>query len=184
MKRREFIAFVGGMAVAWPGIARAQHPNIPMIGFLHGASYAPFIAGFAQGLNEAGFIEGKNVSVEYRWAEGRYDRLPGWAADLVRRSVDVIVANTPAVPVVKAATEKIPIVFVTGDDPVESGLVKSLSRPGGNMTGITLISSVLGSKQLGLLRELIPTATSIAFLTGPNNAVFARRVALADEVID
>jgi putative tryptophan/tyrosine transport system substrate-binding protein len=164
------------MAAAWPGIARAQQPNIPVIGFFHGASYAPFIAGFVQGLNQAGFTEGKNVSVEYRWAEGRYDRLAGWTADLVSRSVSVIVANTPAAPIVKAATEKIPIVFITGDDSVESGLVKSLNRPGGNLTGITLISSVLGSKQLGLLRELVPTATSIAFLTGPNNAVFARRV--------
>jgi putative ABC transport system substrate-binding protein len=175
MKRREFIKLVGGAAVL-PVSARAQQPNIPMIGFLHGASYAPFVSGFAQGLNEAGFTEGKNVSVEYRWAEGHYDRLPEWAADLVRRSANVIVANTPAVPVAKAATDKIPIVFVTGDDPVESGLVKSLSRPGGNMTGITLISNVLGSKQLGLLRELVPAATSIAFLTGPGNAVFARRV--------
>jgi putative ABC transport system substrate-binding protein len=176
MKRREFIKLVGGAAAAWPITARAQQPNIPMIGFLHGASYAPFIAGFAQGLNEAGFTEGKNVSVEYRWAEGHYDRLPGFAADLVRRSANVIVANTPAVPVVKAATDKIPTVFITGDDPVESGLVKSLNRPGGNITGITLISNVLGSKQLGLLRELVPAATSIAFLTGPGNAVFSRRV--------
>jgi putative tryptophan/tyrosine transport system substrate-binding protein len=176
MKRREFVTLVGGVAAAWPVIARSQQPNIPMIGFLHGASYAPFIAGFGQGLSEAGFTEGKNVSVEYRWAEGHYDRLSGWAADLVGRSVSVIVANTPAVPIVKAATGKIPIVFITGDDPVESGLVKSLNRPGGNMTGITLISSVLGSKQLGLLRELVPATTSIAFLTGPNNAVFARSV--------
>jgi putative ABC transport system substrate-binding protein len=176
MKRREFIKLVGGVAAAWPVTARAQRPELPMIGFLHGASYAPFITGFAQGLNEAGFTEGKNVSVEYRWAEGHYDRLPGWTSDLVKRSVRVIVANTPAAPIAKAATEKIPIVFVTGDDPVESGLVKSLNRPGGNLTGITLISSVLGSKQLGLLRELVPTASSIAFLTGPNNAVFARKV--------
>jgi putative tryptophan/tyrosine transport system substrate-binding protein len=176
VKRRQFIKLVGGVAAAWPITAHAQQPNIPMIGFLHGASYAPFITGFGQGLNEAGFTEGKNVNIEYRWAEGHYDLLPGWAADLVRRSVNVIVANTPAVPVVKAATEKIPIVFITGDDPVESGLVKSLNRPGGNMTGITLISSVLGSKQLGLLRELVPATTSIAFLTGPKNAVFARRV--------
>jgi putative ABC transport system substrate-binding protein len=176
MKRREFIKLVGGAAAAWPITAHAQQSNIPMVGFLHGANYAPFIAGFVQGLNEAGFTEGKNVSVEYHWAEGHYDRLSEWAADLVRRSVNVIVANTPAVPVVKAATEKIPIVFITGDDPVESGLVKSLNRPGGNMTGITLISSVLGSKQLGLLRELLPAITSIAFLTGPNNAVFARKV--------
>ena len=176
MQRRQLLTLLGGMAATWPVIARAQQSNIPTVGFIHGAGYAPFIAGFVQGLNEAGFTEGKNVSVEYRWAEGHYDRLPGLAADLVNRSVNVIVANTPAAPVVKAATEKIPIVFVTGDDPVESGLVKSLNRPGGNMTGITLISSVLGSKQLGLLRELVPTTTSIAFLTGPKNAVFARTV--------
>jgi len=169
------LALLGGLAATCP-VARAEQPNIPVVGFLHGASYAPFIAGFSQGLNQAGFTEGKNVSVEYRWAEGRYDRLSGWAAELVRRSVSVIVANTPAVPVVKAATGKIPVVFITGDDPVESGLVKSLNRPGGNMTGITLISSVLGRKQLGLLRELVPVATSIAFLIGPNNAVFARSV--------
>jgi putative ABC transport system substrate-binding protein len=176
MQRRQFMTLLGGVAAAGPAIARAQQPNIPVIGFLHGASYAPFIAGFGQGLNEAGFTDGKNVRVEYRWAEGHYDRLAGWAADLVRQSVNVIVANTPAVPVAKAATGKIPIVFITGDDPVESGLVKSLNRPGGNMTGITLISSALGSKQLGLLRELVPATTSIAFLTGPNNAVFARSV--------
>jgi putative ABC transport system substrate-binding protein len=176
MQRRQFMTLLGGVAAAGPAIARAQQPNIPVIGFLHGASYAPFIAGFGQGLNEAGFTDGKNVRVEYRWAEGHYDRLAGWAADLVRQSVHVIVANTPAVPVAKAATGKIPIVFITGDDPVESGLVKSLNRPGGNMTGITLISSALGSKQLGLLRELVPATTSIAFLTGPNNAVFARSV--------
>jgi putative ABC transport system substrate-binding protein len=167
MRRRRFLTLLGGVAVARPIVARAQQSNIPIVGFLHGASYAPFIAGFGQGLNDAGFTDGKNVSVEYRWAEGHYDRLPGWARDLVRRSVNVIVANTPAVPVAKAATDKIPIVFVTGDDPVESGLVKSLNQPGGNMTGITLISNVLGSKQLGLLRELVPAATSIAFLTGP-----------------
>jgi putative ABC transport system substrate-binding protein len=176
MQRRRFLAFLGGAAAAWPSVVRAQQPNSPIIGFLHGASYAPFIAGFGQGLNEAGFTDGKNVSVEYRWAEGHYDRLPALAADLLRRPVNVIVANTPAVPVVKAATGKIPVVFITGDDPVESGFVKSLNRPGSNMTGITLISSVLGSKQLGLLHELVPATTSMAFLTGPNNAVFAHRV--------
>jgi putative ABC transport system substrate-binding protein len=155
---------------------------MPVIGFINGGSpvdYAPYLAGFHQGLREAGFTEGKNVSVEYRWAEGQYDRLPQMAADLVDRSVSVIAANTPAVPVAKAATAKIPIVFVTGDDPVESGLVKSLSRPGGNITGVTLISSVLGSKQVGLLRELVAASTSIGFLINPNNSSAVRNVSEA-----
>ncbi len=181
MQRRRFITLVGG-AVAWPLVARAQHPSMPAIGFINGGSpvdYAPYLAGFHQGLREAGFTEGKNVSVEYRWAEGQYDRLPQLAADLVGRSVSVIAANTPAVPVAKAATAKIPIVFVTGDDPVESGLVKSLSRPGGNITGVTLISSVLGSKQVGLLRELVAASTSIGFLMNPNNSSAVRNVSEA-----
>jgi putative ABC transport system substrate-binding protein len=157
---------------------------MPVIGFLNGASpvdYAPYLAGFHQGLKEAGFTEGKNVSVEYRWAEGQYDRLPQLAADLVGRSVSVITANTPAVPIAKAATAKIPIVFVTGDDPVANGLVKSLSRPGGNITGVTLISSVLGSKQVGLFRELVPATTSIAFLTNPTNSASVRNASEAKD---
>jgi putative ABC transport system substrate-binding protein len=181
MQRRRFMTLVGG-AVAWPLVARAQHPTMPVIGFINGGSpvdYAPYLAGFHQGLREAGFTEGKNVSVEYRWAEGKYDRLPQLAADLVDRSVSVIAANTPAVPVAKAATAKIPIVFVTGDDPVESGLVRSLSRPGGNITGVTLISRVLGSKQVGLLRELVPASTSIGFLINPNNSSAVRNVSEA-----
>ena len=181
MQRRRFITLVGG-AVAWPLVARAQHPGMPVIGFINGGSpvdYAPYLAGFHQGLREAGFTEGKNVSVEYRWAEGQYDRLPQLAADLVDRPVSVIAANTPAVPVAKAATAKIPIVFVTGDDPVESGLVKSLSRPGGNITGVTLISRVLGSKQVGLLRELVAASTSIGFLINPNNSSAVRNVSEA-----
>jgi ABC-type uncharacterized transport system substrate-binding protein len=173
MRRREFITLLGGAAVTWPLVARAQQPGMPVVGFLNGASpgdYAPYLAGFRQGLKEAGFAEGKNVTVEYRWAEGQYDRLPELAADLVGRSVSVITANTPAVPIAKAATAKIPIIFVTGDDPVENGLVKSMSRPGGNLSGVTLISSVLGSKQIGLLRELVSATTSMAFLMNPNNS--------------
>ena len=184
MKRRNFISLLSGAAVAWPFAASAQQQAMPVIGFLNGASpggYAPYLAGFHQGLKEAGFTEGKNVSVEYRWAEGQYDRLPGLVADLVRRSVSVIAANTPAVPIAKAATAKIPIVFVTGDDPVENGLVKSLSRPGGNITGVTLISSVLGSKQVGLLRELVSATTSIAFLMNPNNSSSVRNVSEAKD---
>jgi putative ABC transport system substrate-binding protein len=184
MERREFIGLVGSLAALLPFPARAQQPTMPVIGFLNGASpggYAPYLAGFHQGLKEAGFAEGKNVSVEYRWAEGQYQRLGGLAADLVGRSVSVIVANTPAVPVAKAVTAKIPIVFVTGDDPVENGLVKSLSRPGGNITGVSLISSVLGSKQIGLLRELVSAATSIAFLMNPSNSSSVRNVSEAKD---
>ena len=184
MERREFIGLVGGLAALLPFPARAQQPTMPVIGFLNGASpggYAPYLAGFHQGLKEAGFAEGKNVSVEYRWAEGQYERLGGLAADLVGRSVSVIVANTPAVPFAKAVTAKIPIVFGTGDDPVENGLVKSLSRPGGNITGVSLISSVLGSKQIGLLRELVSAATSIAFLMNPSNSSSVRNVSEAKD---
>jgi putative ABC transport system substrate-binding protein len=184
MERRKFISLVGGVAASWSFAARAQQQAMPVIGFLNGASpggYAPYLASFHQGLKEAGFTEGKNVSVEYRWAEGQYDRLRGLAADLVGRSVSVIAANTPAAPIAKAATAKIPIVFVTGDDPVENGLVKSLSRPGGNITGVTLISSVLGSKQVGLLRELVSVTTSIAFLMNPNNSSSVRNVSEAKD---
>jgi ABC-type uncharacterized transport system substrate-binding protein len=185
MQRRKFICIVGGLAALRPFRARAQQPAVPVIGFLNGASagdYAPYLAGFRQGLQQAGFTEGKNVSVEYRWAEGHYDRLRGLAAELVGRSVSVIAANTPAVPIAKAATAKIPIVFVTGDDPVENGLVNSLSRPGGNITGVTLISSTLGSKQVGLLRELVPATTSIAFLMNPDNSSSVRNVSEAKDV--
>jgi putative ABC transport system substrate-binding protein len=183
MYRRRFIGLVSG-AVALPLLAQAQQTGVPVIGFLNGASpdnYGPYLNGFHQGLKEAGFTEGKNVAVEYRWADGQYTRLSEMAADLVARSVSAIAANTPAVPIAKAATSMIPIVFVTGDDPVENGLVKSLSRPGGNITGVTLISSVLGNKQVGLLRELTPTTTSIAFLMNPNNSSSVRNVTEATD---
>ena len=183
MRRREFITLIGG-AAAWPLATRAQQPTVPVIGFLNGASpkaYAQNVSGFVQGLKEMGYIEGQNVTIEYRWAEGRYARLQGMAADLVRRQVSVIVANTPAAPVAKAATTNIPIVFLSGDDPVANGLVASLNRPGGNITGISLISGVLGGKQLGVLHELIPRARSIAFLTNPTNPISTEYVTGAQE---
>jgi putative ABC transport system substrate-binding protein len=152
--------------------ARAQQAAMPVIGYLNSRSRdtdTPYLAAFHHGLNETGYVEGQNVAIEYRYAEGQYDRFPGMVADLVRRQVVVIAANTPAAPAAKAATTKIPIVFLTADDPVESGLVTSLNRPGGNVTGVSLISGALGGKQLGVLRELVPAATSIAFLVNPAN---------------
>ncbi len=183
MKRREFIALLGGAAFAWPLPARAQQPT-PVIGFLNGASakaYAFNVTGFLQGLKETGYIEGQNVTIEYRWAEGHYDRLPGMAADLVRRQVAVVAANTPAAAAAKGATTKIPIVFVSGDDPVANGLVTSLNRPGGNATGVSLISAALGAKQLGLLHELVPATTSIAFLVNPASPTAKPQVSDAQE---
>ncbi|MBR0794973.1 ABC transporter substrate-binding protein [Bradyrhizobium jicamae] len=179
MRRREFMSFLG--AAMWPLAAHAQQP-IPVVGFLNGASpraYASNVSGFLLGLKETGYIEGQNVAIEYRWAEGHYDRLPAMAADLVQRQVAVIAANTSAVPAATAATTKIPIVFLTANDPVEAGLVKSLNRPGGNVTGVSLISGALGAKQLEVLHEVVPAAKSVAFLvnrTNPNMELYIRGV--------
>jgi putative tryptophan/tyrosine transport system substrate-binding protein len=171
MRRREFIAVLVS-AVAWPLAARAQQSTLPVIGFLNSASavgYATNVAAFHQGLKEAGYVQGQNVAVEYRWADGQYDQLPAMADELVRRQVAVIVCNTPAVLAVKAATAAIPIVFTTASDPVQIGLVASLSQPGGNYTGATQFGVEVTPKQLELAHKLVSTATVIAVLVNPTN---------------
>ena len=171
--RRKFLAtLLGGTTVAWLLPARAQQPAMPVIGFLNGASpgpYAPMVAAFRQGLKEAGYVEGQNVAIEYRWADAQYDRVPTMAAELIGRQVTVIVANTPGAQVVKAATTTIPIVFTTGSDPMQIGLVASLGRPGGNVTGVTTLNVEVGPKRLELAHDLAPTATTIAVLVNPTN---------------
>ena len=173
MRRRHFIGFAGGVA-AWPLVARAQRPSVPVVGFLGATSpegYATFVGGFQRGLKEAGFVDGDNVTIVYRWAEGQYDRLPGFAADLVSRHVSVIVATggLPSSLAAKQATETIPIVFTLGSDPVKYGLVSSLNRPNGNVTGVTLFAYLLDAKRIELMHELVPGASLVALLVNPNN---------------
>ncbi len=173
MRRRTFVRLLGGTAVTWPLAGRAQQPALPVIGFLHSGSPKPnanLVTAFRNGLNEAGYVVDKNVAIEFLFAGGSYDRLPEFAADLVRRKVAVIFgAGPPAAHAVSSATKTIPIVFVSGEDPVKSGLVTSLNHPGGNVTGAAMFTGQLGAKQLGLLRELVPNAALVAILVNPNN---------------
>jgi putative ABC transport system substrate-binding protein len=185
MKRREFITLLGGVAVGWPVAARAQQAAMPVIGFLNGGSaetFKPLVATFRQGLSESGYVEGQNVLIEYRWAEGDYEKLPRLAADLVGRRVSVILANgPPAAVAAKAATTTIPIVFTSGGNPVELGLVSSLNQPGGNVTGVSFLVNELGGKRLELLRELVPAATSVGFLANPTRPSFQSQVKNAQQ---
>jgi putative ABC transport system substrate-binding protein len=182
MKRRDFIGLLGGAAAAWPFAAQAQQA-VPVIGFLDStvaAARANRVAAFRQGLSETGFVEGRNVAIDFRWADNQLHRVPALTADLVRRQAAVIVANGPSVATAKAATSTIPIVFVTGGDPVEDGLVDSLHRPGGNVTGVSFTSDPLDPKRLGLLHELVPKPAVLGLLWDPNLPSSAARLRIVD----
>ncbi|MFL4977013.1 MAG: ABC transporter substrate-binding protein, partial [Xanthobacteraceae bacterium] len=185
MRRRDFVALLGGVAAAWPLAARAQQPAMPVVGFLRSGTLTDVphrVTAFHQGMKETGYVEGQNVAIEYRSDEHQIDRLPLLVADLLRRQVALIVGNTPAALAAKAATTTVPILFMTGVDAVRTGLVASLNRPGGNVTGVSFMSVELGAKQLGLLRELRPGATRIAVLVDPKwplNELFVSEVQAA-----
>jgi putative ABC transport system substrate-binding protein len=171
MRRRDFIKVIACSIAGWPLAAHAQQPARPIVGFLRNTTLAPFqnlVVAFGQGLKEAGFVEGQNVAIEYRYADNQIDRLPALVADLIRLPVAVIVVNSGAAFAAKAATTTVPIVFAAGDDPVKSGLVASLNRPGGNITGVSWLSGLVGAKRLELLRQVVPKATTLAMLVQPN----------------
>jgi putative tryptophan/tyrosine transport system substrate-binding protein len=176
MTRRQFIKILSGALVLWPQASHGQPPVIPVVGFLHSETPGPQKAAFEQGLKEGGYVVGQNVAIEYRWAEGNVEKLPALAADLVGRKVNVIagVGGPPSNLAARNATTTIPVVFTTGADPIKLGLVSSLNRPGGNVTGVTFFAEELGGKSLGLLRELVPTVKTIGLLINPNNPATPR----------